>query len=90
MYADFDPKERQNPNDRAPSYRIPDYHLFNLGGSWNLNAFNYKASLFMNLNNIFDTLYIERGKDGFDHSADSFRGFWGFGRNISTGIRFEF
>lgn len=90
MYADFDPKERQNPNDRAPSYRIPDYHLFNLGASWNFTAFRHKTSVNMNLNNIFDQLYIERGRDGFDHSAASFRGFWGFGRNISAGIRFEF
>lgn len=89
MYADFDPKERQNPNDRASSYRIPDYHLFNMGAIWNLKTFKYRTAIYFNLNNIFDTLYIERGRDGFDHSATSFRGFWGFGRNFSAGVRFE-
>lgn len=89
MYADFDPKERQNPNDRASSYRVPDYHLFNMGAVWNLKTYKYRTRVYFNLNNIFDTLYIERGRDGFDHSATSFRGFWGFGRNFSTGVRFE-
>ena len=89
MYADFDPKERQNPNDRASSYRVPDYHLFNMGAVWNLKTYKYRTTVYFNLNNIFDTLYIERGRDGFDHSATSFRGFWGFGRNFSTGVRFE-
>ena len=31
----------------------------------------------------------ERGKDGATHDLESFRGYWGFGRVISFGIRYR-
>lgn len=43
--------------------------------------------LFLRGDNLLNTSYIERGKDGADHSLESFRGFWGFGRTFSFGLR---
>ena len=37
--------------------------------------------------NLFDTTYIERGKDGANHDLATFRGYWGFGRTFSFGVR---
>ncbi|MEG2849592.1 MAG: hypothetical protein RR880_05100, partial [Bacteroidales bacterium] len=90
-WSDFDPATRTNSSDYNNPYKIPAYHLVNLGINWN-QKFGKKliAGIFFNLNNIFDTYYIERGKDGKDHSMDTFTGYWGQGRNCNFGVRLEF
>lgn len=91
MYADFDPAGRTNPDDRQPSYRIPSYHLLNASVSWSGNLGRRVClTVFANGYNLLNTRYIERGKDGAGHDLDSFRGFWGFGRNFNFGFRFNF
>lgn len=103
MYADFDPKERQDAADKQHSYRLPSYSLVNLGISWNpiirglvnsnsLHKYPRKVNIniYARLNNLFNEKYIERGKDGADHTLSSFSGFWGIGRNASAGVRFKF
>jgi hypothetical protein len=87
LYADFDPISRRDPNDRSNSYRIPDYHLLNATISWREKIGKSKITLFLSVNNILNTSYIERGKDGFDHTINSFTGFWGFGINGNAGVR---
>ena len=47
-------------------------------------------TLFVNGSNLLDTVFIERGKDGASHDIDTFRGFWGFGRTFSFGMRLSF
>lgn len=90
MYADFDPDGRTDPDDRAPSYRIPAYHLLNASLSWSGRIGNRLGlTIFVNGYNLTDTLYIERGLDGSGHDLESFRGFWGFGRNFNFGLRFS-
>ena len=89
MYADFDPKERQNANDRVDPFKIPAYSLLNAGANWSFRLGKADATLYFNINNILNQKYIERGKDGSDHTLNSFRGFWGSGRNCSVGIRVQ-
>lgn len=99
MYADFDPVTRTDPSDRSTSYRIPSYHLLGATLSWTREdifarsphpAGAMKLTLFVTGSNLLDTLFIERGKDGASHDIDTFRGFWGFGRTISFGMRLSF
>lgn len=90
MYADFEPRERQNSQDRANPYRIPSYNITNLSFNWRSTKKTPEVALFMNIGNIFNETYIERGRDGAGHTYDSFRGFWGMGRNLSAGVRFGF
>lgn len=91
-WADFEPSSRTTESSLNP-YRIPSYHLFNLQFTMQLmpqgsNRSSVKGvDLFFNLNNLFDALYIERGKDGSSHTADSFTGYWGQGRNFNFGVR---
>lgn len=87
IYADFDPVGRTDPNDRANSLRLPDYHLVNMSVTWNMP---FGLTLLANLNNLTNETYIERGKDGADHTLESFRGYWGFGINGSLGLRVYF
>lgn len=94
MYADFDPLTRNNPDDRQHSYRIPGYHLLGASVSWG-SEWKYGArstrkiglNVFVRGDNLLNTTYIERGKDGAAHDLASFRGYWGFGRMFSFGVR---
>ena len=97
MYADFDPSTRTDESDRSPSYRIPSYHLLGAMISWsrqNTQGDGGKnktgMTVFASASNLLDTMFIERGKDGASHDIDTFRGFWGFGRTFSLGIRLSF
>lgn len=87
LYADFDPVSRQNSSDRNNSLRLPDYNIANAGVTWSERFGKIEATFFGNVNNILNSKYIERGKDGYDHTMNSFRGFWGFGINASAGVR---
>ncbi|EKD32157.1 MAG: hypothetical protein ACD_77C00167G0004 [uncultured bacterium] len=89
LYADFEPAGRQNPLDRAESLRLPNYHLLNLNLSWAENWGKWSSTIYLNINNLLNTKYIERGRDGADHTLESFRGFWGFGTNANIGIRID-
>ena len=94
MYADFDPLTRTDPDDRSASYRIPAYHLLGVSLDWKKDFPSCRRSprtvslcLFVRGDNLLDTVYIERGKDGKSHNLETFRGFWGFGRTFSFGVR---
>ena len=87
IYADFDPVTRKNAGDRAYSYRLPDYHLLNATASYRERFGKSSATLFISINNILNSRYIERGRDGADHTLNTFTGFWGFGINGSAGVR---
>lgn len=95
MYADFDPVTRTDPSDRSSSYRIPSYHLLGATLSWSGRSGRSASwdglglTVFVTGSNLLNTMYIERGKDGAAHDLASFRGYWGFGRNFSFGLRLE-
>ncbi len=90
-WADFEPNTRTDADDRTEPYRIPDYHLVNLGINYTryfvMGSKAMGATLFFNVNNLFDEWYIERGKDGKDHTLQTFTGYWGQGRNFAFGIK---
>ena len=86
-WADFDPVSRTDPEDRADSYRIPSYHLFNVGVKWTGSIRKMGIVLFLNANNIADARYIERSKDGAGHDRATFTGYWAEGRNLNFGVR---
>lgn len=91
MYADFEPEDRTDPEDRAAPYRVPGYHLLGADISWSHDfPKGISTVLFVNGANLLNTFYIERGVDGTGHDLESFRGFWGFGRNFSLGLRVIF
>jgi outer membrane receptor for Fe3+-dicitrate len=91
FWADFDPISRTDADDRSDSYRIPAYHLLDMNVSWSQRIRNTATvTLFFNLNNILDAVYVERGKDGAGHDAQSFTGYWGAPRNYNFGVRLSF
>ncbi|MCQ2146956.1 MAG: TonB-dependent receptor plug domain-containing protein [Bacteroidales bacterium] len=90
LWADFDPITRTNENDRSDSYRIPSYHLVNMGLSYSNKIGVCGFTVFANVRNITNALYIERSKDGTNHDKDTFQGYWGNRRNFNFGIRLKF
>ena len=92
-WADFEPNTRTDETDNSDPYRLPDYHLVNVGVNYHkyFRAGNKAlgTTFFFNLNNVFDEWYIERGKDGADHTLNTFTGYWGQGRNCAFGVRFS-
>lgn len=95
MYADFDPVSRTDPSDRSYAYRIPAYHLLGATVRWShmfreTSGHAVGLTVFVTGSNLLDTMYIERGKDGVSHDLETFRGYWGFGRSFTFGIRLNF
>lgn len=90
QYAQFDPSGRQNPNDRAQSYRLPSYTLANAGFRYPFKLGKEHFMLFGNVNNLLNSQHILNGEDGSGHNLETFRGFWSFGRTLDAGIRYQF
>lgn len=82
MYADFDPITRTDSSDRSLPYRIADAAPVNCSVGWRW--------LTVGVRNLFDSRYVERGKDGSDHTIDTFTGYWAFGRNVNVTLNFDF
>ncbi len=87
MYADFDPRDRQNPGDRSPSFKIPGYSITSVGVYKTKTIGKLNTTIYATVDNLFNKKYIERGRDGSDHTLDTFSGFWGAGINGSAGLR---
>lgn len=90
FYADFSPTTRTDPEDSRQPYRIPAYQTVDVFLSCPFNIGKFRAQAEMNCYNILNNKYIVRGQDGNAHDADSFTGFWGFGRNFSFGLSINF
>jgi hypothetical protein len=90
MYADFSPTTRTDPNDRKQSYRMPSWHSLDLhlGIPFSIGSINLYGNI--SCFNVLNEKYIIRGEDGPGHDLESFRGFWGFGRNFNFSLRMSF
>jgi iron complex outermembrane recepter protein len=89
-HAWFDPALRTNPDDREQAFKIPAYSLLDLHLSYPFRLYDQTARFGLSCFNVLDSEYIMRGEDGSDHSLDSFRGFWGFGRTFNFSLRVNF
>jgi len=75
----------------ANPWKMPDYGLLNLNATIKFKMANLKSSLFVNVNNVFDTEYIS---DAYDANGTSTAAgstvFYGFGRTWTTGLKINF
>lgn len=90
LYADFDPVQRNNPQDTEQSYRIPSYHLLDAHFTFDFDAFGMPATASVSFLNLLNEEHIVRGLDGSNHNMDDFSGFWGFGRTLNAGLSLRF
>jgi outer membrane cobalamin receptor len=90
LYANFDPANRNNPDDRTQPYRIPAYSLFDLYAGYDLQAKQFPVSFEFACQNVFNKETIIRGDDGASHTLDSFSGFWSHGRTFNISVKISF
>ncbi len=96
-FSDFDPITRDDPNDRAQTWKVPNYSVFNLHLNYELDGVLEGASFFANVFNIFDEVYIQDATDNSrfnsfddDHDADDAEVFFGLPRRYNFGVRVNF
>lgn len=90
LYADFDPVNRNNPDDRSQPYRIPSYSLIDLYAGYDLSVKEFPVSLQLACQNVFNKQTIIRGDDGAGHNLETFSGFWSLGRTLNVSAKISF
>ncbi|CAA0216409.1 TonB-dependent receptor [Tenacibaculum maritimum] len=76
--------------DRMNAWKMPSYHLFDLGFRHGFKIGVFDATLSGKLNNIFDTEYISDAFDGDGHTAQTANVYYGAGRTFSLGLKIKF
>ena len=95
FYADFDPFDRTEPDERFQSWRAPSYTVFDLNASYRLPLGDSPIDARINLNvfNMLDEVYVQDALDnspfnGFDgdHDADDAEVYLGLPRTFNLGL----
>jgi hypothetical protein len=84
LFADFDLESRVRPqNEGMDAERIPSYALMDMNMYYNFDFGPFKASLYGNINNVLNTIYIADATEG--------RGYYfGYGRTVSIGMKIRY
>ena len=90
LYADFNPVNRTNPDDRRQSYQLPAYHNLDIYIDCPFRIGSLEAQADLGCQNVVGSEYIIRGQDGTTHSINDFKGFWGFGRTFFVSLQIKF
>ena len=88
IYARFDFSD--GTTDRQNTWKMPSYHLFDLGINHGFSIGEFDATLTGNMNNIFDVEYISDAFDATSHSATDADVYYGAGRTFSLGLKVNF
>jgi len=95
LYAEFDATDITDEG----SLKLPSFGLADAGISYGLPIGDSRLSFRLNVNNVFDTIYIaesdtnnfvEAGDETYDGINVSNRVFFGFGRTWNASVRFNF
>ena len=90
-YAKFDPANRTDPDDRAQSWKLPDYNLVDLHASYTLPGTTFSnMKLRLHVFNLLDERYVSDADDGDGHDAASARVFLGLGRRWNISLSYDY
>ncbi|ARV15631.1 TonB-dependent receptor [Polaribacter sp. SA4-12] len=87
LYSKFD---ITRSTDRLDTWKMPAYHLFDLGFRHGFTIGEFETSLSGKMNNIFDVEYISDGFDDGTHTAAGANVYYGAGRTFSLGLKVNF
>ncbi|MBL4560396.1 MAG: TonB-dependent receptor [Labilibaculum sp.] len=90
LYAYFNVADRDDATDTAQAWEMPDYGLFDLNVKYNFMLGGLNATLYGNVQNVFNTEYFSDATDGTTHDWRSSYGFYGFGRTASMRLKVKF
>ena len=95
FYSDFDPTSLIQ--DNLEPWKAPNYSLFAVNAVVKMKIGGLKASLFANVNNLFNTEYISDGYARFVNyngtlisNASNTEVYYGVGRTWTTGLKLNF
>ena len=71
-------------------WRIPDANVFDLSARYRFKIGNINATLYGNIDNVFDQEYITDAIDGASHSWEDARVFYAWGRTYSVRLKLNF
>jgi outer membrane cobalamin receptor len=92
-YADFDPSSRISSNATATgpdSWQMPNFGLVDMNINYNFKLGPFDATLYGNVQNLFNTVYIADASDEGNHTATDALVWYGFGRTWYTGLKIRF
>lgn len=89
-YANFDITKRTDENDRADSWRMPDFCTVDMHLNYRFAIGKFNANLFGNVNNLFNNEYISDATDGKDHTKGTALVWYGFGTTWTAGLKVAF
>jgi hypothetical protein len=87
LYAKFN---ITRSTDRMDTWKLPSYHLFDLGFNHGFTISDFDATLTGNMNNIFDVEYISDAFDDGSHTAAGANVYYGSGRTFNLGLKINF
>jgi len=100
LYADWGVVDSDFQNaDNAGALKLPAYSLVDLGATSRFDLFGHDASLRLNVNNLFNTLYIAESNTNIhaQDGDDTWKGistansvWFGFGRTWNVTFRYNF
>ncbi|MCK5079257.1 MAG: TonB-dependent receptor, partial [Bacteroidales bacterium] len=102
FYADFDPADRNNKDDRAQAFKVPAWTMTNFYAGYNFKFAGLGSRFSFNVYNVFDVTYWSEARDGYKIEKDvngndikvrdetTIEGFYGFGRTFSFGWKIFF
>jgi len=96
LYANYDPTDRQDESIAGiQAWKVPAYGLLDVSLKYDFNIGGLTATLYGNVNNLFNEEYISDAQDG-DGNNDGIgdalgaRVYYGIGRTWTTGLRVKF
>jgi len=90
LYAQFSlDQDTQFQSEGGQVLKLDSYSLVDLGASYTFPISDYKMTLRLNINNLFDTWYISELTSNRATILES-QGFVGFGRTWNAGLKFHF
>lgn len=89
-FADFNPVNRTNADDRSDAWQMPNSLIFDINANYRFKIASLDATIYGNVHNLFNTEYIHDATDGSKHDAFTSVVYFGYGRTWSAGIRIRF
>lgn len=89
-YADFDPSNRVDSTFTGDAWKMPNSVTFDLYTNYKFKMGPFDATIYGNVNNLFDNVYITDATDGTEHNAATALVWYGFGRTWSCGLKVRF
>jgi len=79
-----------SPTNFSQPWQIPDATTFDFNASYRFKIGDLDATVYGNIQNLFDTEYITDATDGVDHDWKTSPVFYGFGRTGSVSLKIKF